>query len=162
MSPVPYDVTFVEALLASYARLLSVPLLPQPLAPVQVSSAQRAAWLYEVPELAVVAHDTAADPCFVYANLAAQRCFERSWDEFVGLPSRLSAEAPERNARAEMLAQVAQHGFLRGYRGLRVAASGHRFWIEQGIIWNIQGPDGVARGQAALFPVAASLPAAPA
>jgi hypothetical protein len=30
------------------------------------------------------------------ANLAAQRLFELTWDEFIGMPSRLSAEAFER------------------------------------------------------------------
>jgi hypothetical protein len=142
----PLDPAFIDALLTSYATLLGEPLVPASVAP-----AQAAAWLYGAAEFAVLAHDTEEDPCFVYANLAAQRCFERSWEELVGMPSRLSAEAPNRAERASMLAQVKQHGFIRDYRGLRIAKSGRRFWIEQGIVWNIARADGTPWGQAAMF-----------
>jgi hypothetical protein len=144
--PAPYDVAFVEALLAAHEELLGSALVPRGL-----SAAEAVPWLYRESELAVVAHDTQADPCFVYANAAAQRCFERPWAELVGMPSRLSAEAPERAERAAMLEQVARHGFIRDYRGLRVAASGRRFWIEGGIIWNVRHAHGQLWGQAACF-----------
>ena len=52
-------------------------------------TADAVAWLYLNSELAVVVHDTQPDPCFIYANIAAQRCFERPWAELVGMPSRL-------------------------------------------------------------------------
>ncbi len=39
---------------------------------------QRAQALYEAP-FVVVSHDTAPEPVFNYANLAAQRLFELSW-----------------------------------------------------------------------------------
>ncbi|MFD8646950.1 MEKHLA domain-containing protein [Streptomyces mirabilis] len=39
----------------------------------------------------LLAHDTSADPIFIYANSTAQRCFEYTWHEFVRLPFRLSA-----------------------------------------------------------------------
>ena len=55
-----------------------------------------AEWLYEQSPAVVLAHNTEADPRFIYANRAAQACFEYSWDEFITLPSRLSAEAPDR------------------------------------------------------------------
>jgi hypothetical protein len=144
--PMPYDLAFVHDLLSSYAAALSEPLVPR-----EVPAAQAAAWLYAEAELALVAHDTQADPCFVYANLAAQRCFERPWAELVGMPSRFSAEAPERAARAAMLERVQRDGYVRDYRGIRIAASGRRFWIEGGIIWNIRRADGALGGQAACF-----------
>lgn len=125
--------------------------MSEPLVPREVPAADAVAWLYREAALAVVAHDTQADPCFVYANVAAQRCFERPWGELVGMPSRLSAEAPERAERAAMLEQVARQGFIRDYRGLRVAASGRRFWIEGGLIWNVRRSDGSLWGQAACF-----------
>jgi hypothetical protein len=142
----PYDLAFVKALISSYGAALSGPLVPANVAP-----ADAAAWLYAEAGFALLAHDTREDPLFVYANLEAQRHFESSWQELVGMPSRLSAEAPERGERAAMLAQVTQHGFTRNYRGLRVARSGRRFWIEHGIIWNVRGPDGEPWGQAASF-----------
>lgn len=142
----PYELAFVEALLTSYSAALH-----EPLAPGYDDLASAAAWLYAEADFAVLAHGTQDDPLFVYANIEAQRRFEGSWDELVGIPSRLSAEAPERAERAAMLAQVERRGFTRGYRGLRVARSGRRFWIEQGIVWNVYGPGGARWGQAASF-----------
>ncbi|ABW14794.1 conserved hypothetical protein [Parafrankia sp. EAN1pec] len=37
----------------------------------------------------LLAHDASTDPLFVYANKTAQQRFEYTWDEFVGMPSRL-------------------------------------------------------------------------
>jgi hypothetical protein len=141
-----YDVKFIEALLAAYELALS-----ESLVPAHVAATDAVAWLYGEAELAVVAHDTQPDPCFVYANVAAQRCFERPWAQLVGMPSRFSAEAPERGARAAMLEQVARFGFLRDYRGVRISGSGRRFWIEGGVIWNVRRADGALWGQAACF-----------
>jgi hypothetical protein len=142
----PYDAAFVDALLGAHERLVG-----ERLVPTHVRAADASAWLYTEAEFAVLAHGTQADPLFIYANLTAQRHFELSWQELVGMPSRLSARATERDERAAMLAQVALHGFTRDYRGLRVARSGHSFWIERGTVWNVQGPDGAAWGQAASF-----------
>jgi PAS domain S-box-containing protein len=98
-----------------------------------------------------LAHDGSGDPTFVYANLTAQRCFEYSWDEMVGMPSRLSAEAPNREERAALLAAVAARGYATGYRGLRIAKSGRRFWIENVTVWNVSDTDGRCVGQAAVY-----------
>lgn len=100
---------------------------------------------------AVVAHDTASDPVFVYANLATQRCFEYDWEEFVRLPSRLSAEAPNRKEREQLLARVSRDGYASGYRRSRISQSGRRFFIEDGVVWQLIGPDGQVHGQAATF-----------
>lgn len=146
MSSPSFDLPFIDALLASYLRALSAPLVPA-----QVPIAQAASWLYAEADFALLAHDTADDPRFVYANLQAQRCFERSWNELIGMPSRLSAEAPNRAERAAMLAGVARDGFIRDYRGVRIAKSGRRFWIERGIVWNVYAQSGELWGQAACF-----------
>jgi hypothetical protein len=142
----PFDLPFIEAMLASHARALA-----EPLVPAELTLAQAAAWLYGEASFALLAHDSAEDPRFVYANLQAQRCFERSWDELIGMPSRLSAEAPNRAERAAMLAGVARDGFIRDYRGIRIAKSGSRFWIEGGIVWNVYAASGELWGQAACF-----------
>jgi hypothetical protein len=112
---------------------------------------QDAAWLYSDAPFAVLAHNTDADPVFTYANRTAQSCFEYKWDEFVTIPSRLSAEAPNRDKRQRLLDAVARNGFIDNYRGLRIAKSGRRFWIEGGIVWELRDENGERRGQAALF-----------
>lgn len=136
------DPQFFALLAGSFARLLKKPLVP---------AGADAAWLYEDAPFAVLAHGPEADPKFIYANKAAQACFGYSFDEFLTLPSRLSAEAADRAARQALLAQVAKHGFVAGYRGLRVAKSGRRFIIEDGILWELIDAAGVRHGQAATF-----------
>ena len=126
----------------SYARLVGKPLVPK---------GKDARWLYGVAPFAVLAHDADADPKFIYANMAAQDCFEYSWEEFMSLPSRLSAEAPDRAERQRLLDEVRCNGFMAGYRGVRIAKSGRRFIIEDGIVWEIIGKDGTRWGQAATF-----------
>ena len=101
----------------------------------------------------VLSHDTAADPCFTYANLAAQTQFEISWSEIVGLPSRLSAEPLAQGERESLLARVATQGYIDDYSGVRIARSGKRFMIQNAAVWNLINPDGLVLGQAACFAV---------
>ena len=137
-----HDAAFFRLLAESHRRLVGVPLVPE---------GRDAPWLYEEAPFAVVAHDTGADPRFVYANRTAQACFEYGFDEFVGLPSRLSAEAEERVARQKLLEEVTRKGFIADYRGVRIARSGRRFWIENAVVWQLIDAEGIYRGQAAAF-----------
>ena len=109
------------------------------------------AWLYEGSPHAVLAHDTAPVPRFIYANRAAQACFEYDWDEIVGLPSHLSAEPQERAERQRLLDQVRATGYAAGYAGIRIAKSGRKFRIEDGVVWQLIDAAGVLHGQAASF-----------
>ena len=108
------------------------------------------AFAAEQAPFAVLAHDGGADPRFVYANRTAQICFGYSCAELVGLPSRLSAEAPARAERQRLLDAVTRDGLSRDYRGLRIAKDGRRFWIERAVVWQLDR-DGVTVGQAATF-----------
>ena len=136
------DAGFFALLTDSYARLVGAPLVPP---------AMDADWLYREAPFVVVAHGTDQDPKFIYVNKTAQECFEYSWEEFMSLPSRLSAEAPDRAERQSLLDEVARNGFLSGYRGLRVAKSGRRFIIEDGVVWELIDREGTRHGQAATF-----------
>ncbi|KQX52137.1 MULTISPECIES: MEKHLA domain-containing protein [unclassified Ensifer] len=108
-------------------------------------------WLYENAPFALLAHDRSDDPRFFYANKTAQACFGYSWQEFIGMPSRLSAEAPNREERQRLLDSVSTKGFIDSYRGLRIAKSGRRFWIENAIVWQLVRANGEHAGQAAMF-----------
>ncbi len=118
----------------------------------EVDPVQAARQLYFAP-FALLSHDTAADPRFNYANRTAQQLFAMEWDSFVGLPSRLSAEAPEQAERDALLRRVAEQGFIDDYRGIRIAADGRRFLIEQATVWNLRDDRGCYRGQAAMFAI---------
>jgi PAS domain S-box-containing protein len=141
MTDLSHDLDFFAVLMGSYARRLGTPLVPD---------GADAAWLSDHAPFAVLAHDDGADPRFVYANRAAQACFGYTREDLIGLPSRLSAEAPERAERQRLLDAVARDGFIRNYRGLRIAKDGRRFWIERAVVWQLDR-DGVTVGQAATF-----------
>jgi len=134
-------------MLASHFGLTGRPLLQRMPAEPDEAIAGR---LYSAP-FAVVAHDDSPDPRFIYANLTAQRLFERGWEEFVGLESRLSAEAGEQAERALLLERVTARGFIDDYSGVRIAKSGRRFRIRRATVWNVSGAGGRRLGQAATF-----------
>ena len=136
------DPNFFTLLTGRYARLVGAPLVPK---------GKDANWLYAEAPFAVVAHNIDADPIFIYANQAAQKCFGYSWEEFLSLPSRLSAEPADQAARQALLDAVTKNGFMTGYSGIRVAKSGARFRIEHGVVWELIDLEGVRRGQAATF-----------
>ena len=141
------DAAIAALVLESYARVVGRPLVPAGL-----GGGEAVRWLYEDAPFCVLAHDTAADPRFIYANKAAQHCFEYPWAEFSGLPSRLSAEAPNRAERQAFLDTVTRDGFTGGYKGLRISRSGRRFFIKDATVWQLIDGRGVLRGQGALVP----------
>jgi hypothetical protein len=115
----------------SYARAVGEPLC----APSDLDDCHRV----------VLCHDTADDPVFVYANHAAVLLWERP---LLGTPSRLTAP-PE--ARSERAAALSSGTVVRGYSGVRIAASGRRFRILEATVWPVTDAQGAVRGQAAAF-----------
>jgi hypothetical protein len=111
---------------------------------------EQARSLFEAP-FAVLSHDTAADPILNYANRAGLQLFELTWDELSAMPSRLTAEAPERSERTRLLAQVSVKGFIDDYSGIRVTKNGRRFLIDRATVWNLLDESGAPYGQAATF-----------
>jgi hypothetical protein len=106
--------------------------------------------LFEAP-FVLLSHDTQTDPVLTYGNRAALALFGLDWSQLTAMPSRYTAEAPDRAERERLLRQVAARGFVDDYRGVRVAASGRRFLIERACVWNLVDESGVYRGQAATF-----------
>lgn len=99
---------------------------------------------------ALVSHGTEEDPLFNYGNRMALEAFGYPWDEWINLPSRFSAEAPNREARQQLLDVVRRQGFSDGYQGIRIGKHG-RFEIRAAKVWNLLDSSGTARGQAACF-----------
>jgi hypothetical protein len=106
--------------------------------------------VYEAP-MVVVSHGIEADPVLNYGNATTLGLWEMTWDELTCTPSRLTAEAPERDERARLLAEVAAHGFIDNYSGIRISKMGRRFRIEQATVWNLVTASGEVQGQAATF-----------
>lgn len=99
----------------------------------------------------LLSHDGSDDPLLTYGNLAAQELFAMDWEKLVGMPSRKTAEAPERAEREELLRRVAENGFIDDYSGIRIAADGRRFLIRNATVWNVSDVSGARIGQAATF-----------
>lgn len=140
------DPDFFDILVESYRRMVGAdpPFLAK-------DASHTAEWLYEHATHCVLAHNTDPDPRFIYANKAAQACFEYDLEEITKLPSRLSAEPSDREERQRLLEAVSRDGYAANYRGLRIAKSGRRFFIEDGVVWQLIDEGGVVRGQAASF-----------
>lgn len=137
------EVAAYSALLAdSFQRLLGRPLCEG--APAQ------ALWTLPQP---LVSHGTEADPVFRYGNAAALALWEMDWEAFNRLPSRQSAaDSPEVQADRARLLETARHrGWVPGYTGIRVSASGRRFRISDVILWTVTDAGGTCHGQAALI-----------
>lgn len=146
--PAPYRQPEVAARIAlvaeSFARLLGRPLVETPAGTDPVTA------LWAAP-LVIVAHGTEADPRFFFGNRAGLARFECTPEHFIGMPSRFSAEAPDRAERQALLERVTRDGYIADYAGVRISATGHRFRIEQAVVWNLIDADGAVHGQAAAF-----------
>jgi len=99
----------------------------------------------------VLAHDGGADPRLIYANAAALRLWDRPWASMVGMPSRLTAEPLERQARRLSLELARRHGAIANYTGTRVNRHGRRFRIQGARLWTLQEGSNQPLGQAACF-----------
>ena len=109
-----------------------------------------AAELFAAP-FVIVSHGREADPILNFGNRAALTLWEMTWAELTRTPSRLTAEAPNREERARLLETVTRQGFIDDYSGVRISKSGRRFRIERAIVWNLLTAAGRSGGQAATF-----------
>lgn len=99
----------------------------------------------------VVSHGTEPDPVLNYGNQAALRLWEMDWDRFIRTPSRMTAEPVHQEERRRILAAAQERGYVEGYRGVRISATGRRFLVTDAILWNVLDDRGRLAGQAATF-----------
>ena len=96
-----------------------------------LADADAARALFEAP-FALLSHDSGPDPILIYANRRALDLFELTWERLVVMPSRLTAEAPERVERERLLQAVRDRGIrgriCRGARLCRGPALHDRGW----------------------------------
>lgn len=135
----------IQLLVDSYRRLTGRELVPDGL-----RGDEAAEWLDRAP-FGLLAHDTATDPVFIYANQKAQTLFAYGDKGLLGLPSRLSAGTQDQSSRQAFMESVLDRGYVDDYRGPRVRQDGTPFWIEDVTIWNLVDTDGTLAGQAALI-----------
>lgn len=138
----PVRAALIALVAESHARLLGRALVEPGGDPVTA--------LWALP-LAVVAHGIEDDPVFFFGNAAALAAFETDVERFTAMPSRLSAEAPQRGERQAVLDRVRASGFIDDYAGIRISARGRRFRIGPATVWNLVDGQGRRLGQAACF-----------
>lgn len=141
----PSTIAHSATLTRSYRRFTGRDLLPGLFNPEGLARN-----LFHAP-FVLVSHGTEADPILNYGNATALALWEMSWEELTRTPSRLTAEAPLREERARLLAEVTAHGFIDNYSGIRISKSGRRFRIAQATVWNLVTETGAPCGQAATF-----------
>ena len=120
------------------------------LLPENFTPAELAGNIFHAP-FVLVSHGTETDPVLNYGNAAALALWEMSWAELTRTPSRLTAEAPNREERARLLAAVTAKGFIDDYSGVRISKTGRCFRIAQATVWNLLDERGDYSGQAAMF-----------
>lgn len=141
----PEVITHSKCLLRSYQHWTGLELLPS-----SSLSAESARHLFEAP-FVLVSHGIEADPILNYGNQAALDLWQLTWQELTCMPSRLTAEAPNREERAKLLDRVTRDGYISDYSGVRIAKNGRRFLIQNATVWNLRSESGAYCGQAALF-----------
>ena len=141
----PMDLIWVRWLLDSYAFWLKRELIDR-----TGTLEEQSERLYLSP-FVVASHTKAEDPILNYGNREALALWEGTWEEFTAIPSRLTAEPVNQPERARMLEQVAAHGFITDYQGIRISRTGRRFLVERATVWNILDDHRTIQGQAATF-----------
>lgn len=112
---------------------------------------ERYKWIHWDAPFGLLAHGEGSNPYFIYGNIAAQACFEYSWNELLKTPSRLSAPSAYLPERERFLQDVKRSGIAYGYSGVRVKKSGNVFHIHNGTVWELRNVEGKILGQAAQF-----------
>lgn len=114
------------------------------------SASEQARRLF-VANFVVVSHGLEADPILNYGNQAALDLWEMTWEQLTRTPSRQTAEPANQEERARLLRAVEAQGYSDRYRGVRISATGRRFFVEEAVVWNVMDEEGQRIGQAATF-----------
>jgi|ERR1035437_1295609 hypothetical protein len=141
----PAIIAHTQTLARSLQHFTRRDLLPGNFSPVELAEK-----IFHAP-FVLVSHGTETDPVLNYGNAAALALWEMSWAELTRTPSRLTAEAPNREERARLLAAVTARGFIDDYSGIRISKTGRRFRIAQATVWNLLAENSRPCGQAAMF-----------
>ncbi len=115
-----------------------------------LSSIEQARELFYSP-IVVASHNDNNDPILNYGNIAALKLWEVDWEVFTSMLSRKTAEGIEGKERQKMLEAVRKNNYYDNYSGIRISATGRRFYIEKVTIWNLYDDTRDYRGQAAMF-----------
>ncbi|TAF08026.1 MAG: MEKHLA domain-containing protein [Nostocales cyanobacterium] len=132
-----------QRILNSFQHWLGYSLLDVSGSPLAVAQA-----LFEAA-FVLASHGTQANPILNYGNRKALEQWEMSWQQFTSTPSSKTAEAVVQEERNRLLADATTQGFSY-FSGVRITSTGKRFYIEDGILWNLLDEQHQYCGQAAV------------
>ena len=92
-----------------------------------------------------------------YGNRLALSLWELDWAAFTTMPSAATAPGDDLDERGAMMDAVAKNGFVSGYSGRRISATGKLFMIDNATIWRLVDAHGEPFGVAATFRTASFL-----
>lgn len=145
---VPDDPRWIEratVILDSHRRLLGRDLVERSGDP-----ADDARRLFALPQ-GVLAHDAAAKPLLDWANRAAAAAFDAAPEELLGRPSADTAPTDATAGRRQLFDTLARLGFVTGYSGTRISATGRRFVIDDVTVLALEDAAGNPAGHAAVI-----------
>jgi hypothetical protein len=141
----PQIVQHTQRLLNSFRRWTGRELLPQ-----QASELETSRALFVAP-FVVVSDGMQSDPVLNYGNAAALKLWSMDWKTLTSIHSRQTAEPVHQSERARLMAEVQKNGFIDNYKGVRIASTGQRFFIESALVWIVVDESGTQIGKAATF-----------
>lgn len=106
--------------------------------------------LDELP-LAVLAHDSSAQPRLDWVNRAAAEAFDATPSRLLGMLSAETAPADAAQDRGRLFEALEETGFVSGYSGIRISVSGRRFMIEDVTVLTLTDAAGRPAGHAAII-----------
>ncbi len=134
----------VRLILNSHEQAFNYPLLKKQ------SDMQNSKNLFS-QQLVILAHDNSKDPILVYANALALKLWEKTWEEMIGMPSRLTAPEEEQKQREIAIKNALNKISITNYEGIRITSTGKLFLIKKAKIWKIWDEQSQTFGQAASF-----------
>lgn len=137
-------ITLVKHILDSYEKIVNQKLIARTNPSLDFKTVN-------LGHFALLAHNAAEDPIFTYGNEYALKLWEIQFEDFIKMPSRLSAEEDLRTVRAEMLHAVHEKNYFDAYEGTRISSTGKRFKIKNVTVWNVFNESNARIGQAAYF-----------
>jgi hypothetical protein len=133
-----------QRLLRSFQHWTGKVLLDADGEPVEIARA-----LFEAPFF-LASHSMEENPIYNYGNRRALELWQLDWEQFTKLPSRNTTEPADRAERECLLTQTKTQG-VGNWQGVRISSTGKRFFVEDGIIWNVLDERNQMCGQAATF-----------
>ncbi|NVJ25757.1 MEKHLA domain-containing protein [Myxococcus sp. AM011] len=137
---------------ASYQRQRGKPLgsgfCPPPLE--KAPQEARLEWVHDQAPFMLLAQDVSADPVFIYTNASASHHFGYTPEEFLSLPSRLSATAEGQEDRNAAVNEALTKGARIGYGSVRVTKAGKLFRLRDGELFLLHDKDDARIGMGAL------------